>query len=224
MKAGALLLSASLLVCRSALAQDQPPPLPADPNAPAPIPPVTTAPAATPPPPPIYDDPVIPPAEPQAPPREEREPMSEGRRIVVAWNTGFQWGIAPGVFFQHGDAAFALGLRFGYGFDTGSVIVVPGVRLAGYFATPNVYLGMPVMKLVYPIDRFAPFVEAGVGGGYVADTDAVPAKGGVALMAGGGFMVHFTIKFGLGVEANYETITGTGFHGIGVGPILALAF
>ena len=228
MKARALLLTASLFVCRSALAQDQPPPLPADPNAPAPDPraPVTTAPPGSPPPAPTYDAPFMqPPSEPQAPPPSEQpEPMSEGRRIVVAWNTGFQWGIAPGVFFQHGDAAFALGLRFGYGFDTGSVIIVPGVRLAGYFATPNVYLGMPVMKLVYPIDRFAPFVEAGAGGGYVADTDEVPGKGGVALMAGGGFMVHFTIKFGLGVEANYETITGTGFHGIGVGPILALAF
>lgn len=215
MKARALLLLGSLLVCRSALAQEPTPPLP----------PATTAPAATPPPPPMYDDPVVPPPESQAPPPEERpEPMSEGRRIVVAWNTGFQWGIAPGVFIQHGDAAFALGLRFGYGFDTGSVIIVPGVRLAGYFATPNVYLGMPVLKLVLPIDRFAPFVEAGAGGGYVADTDEVAAKGGVALMAGTGFMIHFTMRFGLGVEANYTTITGTDFHGIGVGPILALAF
>ena len=220
MKAHALILVASLCVTRSALAQE-PPQLPADPNAPEPLPP---APPATPPAPPIYHGPVMP-AEPQAPPLEERpEPMSEGRRIVVAWTTGFQWGIAPGVFIQHGDASFALGLRFGYGFDTGSVILVPGVRLAGYFATPNVYLGMPVMKLVVPIDRFAPFVEAGVGGGYVADTDEVPGKGGVSLMAGGGFMLYFTRRFGLGVEVNYETITGTDFHGIGVGPILALAF
>jgi len=157
--------------------------------------------------------------------REEREPpMSEGRRIVVAWNTGFQWGISPGVIFVDGEASFALGLRFGYGIDTGSVILVPGLRLAGYFSDPAVYLGMPVMKLVLPIDRFAPFVEAGVGAGHVTGGNSVAAKTGVALLGGGGFMVHFSMKFGLGVEANYQAVAGTGFKGFGIGPILALAF
>jgi len=80
-----------------------------------------------------------------------------------------------------------------------------------------------------PIDRFAPFIEGGAGIGYVAGYDidtrtSVDAKTGVALLVGGGFMVHFTWKFGLGVEANYQTVTGTDFHGIGIGPILALAF
>lgn len=213
MRAASLLLLASLFVARSALAQDEPPPLP--PSDPTP-----------PPPPPSYDPPLMP-SEPQAPPPEPvPEPMSEGRRIVALWNTGFQWGISPGVFWRDGDAAFALAVRLGYGFDLGSVILVPGVRLAGYFATPNVYLGMPVMKTVFPIDRFAPFVEAGIGGGYQAeDTNTGTAsKGGLALMAGGGFMIHFTMRFGLGVEANYTTILNTDFHGIGVGPILALGF
>ena len=230
MKAHALFLIASLLVTtllvdRAALAQEPLAPLPADPTARSPTPPMTTAPPATPPPPSVYDAPMIP-AEPrQGPPAEEQpEPMSEGRRIVVAWNTGFQWGLSPGVIIQHGDAAFALGIRLGYGFDTGSVIIVPGVRLAGYFSDPNVYIGMPVLKVVLPIDRFAPFVEAGIGGGYVSDSFDAAAQGGAALMVGGGFMVHFTRKFGLGAEVNYTTITGTGFHGIGVGPILALAF
>lgn len=155
--------------------------------------------------------------------------MSEGRRIVVAYNTGFQWGIAPGIVFSNDKTSFFLGLRFGYGFDTGKLILVPGVRLAGYFTDPNVYVGMPVMKLVLPIDRFAPFVEAGAGLGYVSAFDVsrtttVEAQTGLALHAGGGFMIHFTWKFGLGVEATYQTITGTGFDGFGIGPILALAF
>lgn len=152
------------------------------------------------------------------------EPMSEGRAIVVAWNTGFQWGIAPGVIFQPGRTSFALGVRLGYGFDTGSVILVPGARLAGYFTDPSVYVGMPVMKLVLPIDRFAPFVEGGAGIGHVTADQSIPSKSGAALFGGGGFMVHFTPSVGLGVEANYQVITGTGFKGFGVGPILALAF
>ena len=206
-----------------------------DPAAPPPLPPASD-PLAEPPtaPPPVPDAPP-PPAQPtprfesQPPPEAapgEREPMSEGRRIVVAYNEGFHFGLSPGVVFSRSQASFFLGVRFEYGFDTGSVIVVPGVRLAAYFSDPAVYLGMPVMKLVYPIDRFAPFIEGGAGVGYVGQdqTAGVSAKTGVALLAGGGFMVHFTWKFGLGVEANYQTITGSDFHGISVGPILALAF
>ena len=195
-----------------------------------PLPPPPTTPSSEPPLPPPVDplsEPPSPaPSEPNAP---EPEEMSEGRRIVVAYNTGFQWGLAPGVVFAGGNASFFLGLRFGYGVDTGKVIVVPGVKLSAYFTDPNVYLGVPVIKLVYPIDHFAPFIEGGAGLGYVAGYDidprtSVDAKTGVALLVGGGFMVHFNWKFGLGVEANYQTVTGTDFHGFGIGPILALAF
>ena len=213
------------------------------PGEPPPLPPSVVDPLAEPPslpptepPPPDGAPPVL--VEPSAP-REPRTPsdptargpeeMSEGRRIVVAYNTGFQWGLAPGVVFAGGNASFFLGVRFGYGIDTGNVIVVPGVKLSAYFTDPNVYIGMPVMKLVYPIGHFAPFVEGGAGVGYVAGYDidsrtSVDAKTGVALLAGGGFMVHFSWKFGLGVEANYQTVTGTDFHGFGIGPILAIAF
>ena len=154
--------------------------------------------------------------------------MSEGRRIVVAYNTGFQWGLVPGVVFSNNKTSFYLGLRLGYGFDTGKVIVVQVVRLSGYFSDPNVYVGMPVAKLVYPIDRFAPFVEGGAGIGYIAgynvNKTSVDPETGLALFAGAGFMVHFSWKFGLGVEGTYQTITGTGFSGFGIGPIIALAF
>lgn len=225
-----------MTLARAAAAQNEPvepPPLPPS-NDPLAEPPAVPSPAA----------PNVPPSETEPPreenepryrprplvaPREEPEPMSEGRRIVVAWNTGFQWGLSPGVVFANDKASFFLGLRFGYGFDTGKVIVVPGVRLAGYFTDPNVYVGMPVMKLVYPIDRFAPFIEGGAGAGYIAgyaldNKTNVAAATGFALLIGAGFMVHFTARFGLGVEGTYQTITGTGFDGFGVGPIVALAF
>ncbi len=150
--------------------------------------------------------------------------MSEGRMLVSAYNSGFQWGLSPGVVFFQGNAGFFLGLRFGYGFDTGSVIVVPGVRLAGFFVDPSVYMGLPVVKLVLPIDRFAPFVEGGVGLGHVTAGDDAASKTGVALQGGGGFMVHVSPRFAIGAEASYQTITGTSFRGFGIGPILAIGF
>ena len=150
---------------------------------------------------------------------EAEEPTSEGRLLVSAYHAGFQWGIAPGVIFSRGKAGLALGVGFGYGIDTRSVIIVPGVRLAGYFLDPNVYTGIPVLKLVFPIDRFAPFVEGGAGVGHVAD----PGKTGAAILGGVGFMIHFR-PIAFGAEASYQTITGTKFQGWGVGPILAFGF
>lgn len=186
---------------------EEPPPTPAEPQ-----------PESTPPPSP---PPIAPPPEPELTLEEEPEPerMSEGRMLVSLYYSGFQWGIAPGVIFSGGKTGFFLGLRFGYGFDTGPVILVPGIRLAGYFTDPNVYVGMPTFKIVLPIDRFAPFVEGGAGVGHVTD----PQKSGAALMGGGGFMLHFT-KIAFGAEASYQTITGTEFRGLSVGPLLAFGF
>ena len=230
------------LLARHASAQPTEPVAPADPSEPsAPALPPSTDPLAEPPsaPPQPAPTPQVPPqtepryeSRPVQEPREEREEMSEGRRIVVAWNTGFQWGLSPGVVFADGKTSFFLGLRLGYGFDTGKVIIVPGVRLSGYFTDPNVYLGMPVVKLVYPIDRFAPFIEGGAGVGHVEgrtfaarnSSVTVDPKTGLAVLVGAGFMIHFTQKFGLGVEGTYQTVTGTNFSGFGIGPILALAF
>ena len=156
---------------------------------------------------------------------EPRPVMSEGRTLVSLYNTGFQWGVSPGVVFHDGSAGFYLGLRLGYGFDLGTVIVVPGVRLAGYFLDPNVYIGMPVLKLVLPIGRFAPFLEGGVGYGHVAadDTNQIAAQNGLALLGGGGFMIHYP-RIAFGAEAQYQVVTGTDFKGVGVGPILAIGF
>lgn len=190
---------------------------------PEPLPPPSSTPSD--PEPPISAPPSVEPAAPAseleslAPKEAEEERMSEGRMLVSAYHSGFQWGISPGVVFSSGKAGFFLGVRLGYGIDTGPVIVVPGVRVAAYFTDPNVYVGMPTFKLVLPIDRFAPFVEGGGGVGHVTD----PSKSGFAWMGGGGFMIHFT-RVALGAEASYQAITGTDFSGVSVGPILALGF
>ena len=202
-------LVATLLFASPALAQD-------------PVPPVDDPPAA---------DPIQLETSEHAPPvatlegTEPRPVMSEGRTLVSLYNTGFQWGVSPGVVFHDGDAGFYLGLRLGYGVDLDTIIVVPGVRLAGYFLDPNVYVGMPMLKLVLPVGRFAPFVEGGVGYGHVAadDTNQVSAQNGLALLGGGGFMIHFP-RVAFGAEAQYQVVTGTDFKGVGVGPILAIGF
>jgi hypothetical protein len=179
--------------------------------------------------PPPEDVPVVEPAPEPPPPPPPPEPprMSEGRRIVVAYNTGFHWSIAPGVVFAD-KAAFYLGLRFGYGIDTGSVIIVPGLLGAGYFTDPSVFTGVPLLRLVYPIDRFAPFIEGGAGIGHIAaDTSGDNQKSsqdGLAVLAGAGFMVHFSLAFGVGIEGSWQMITGTDFHAFGVGPVLAIGF
>lgn len=163
---------------------------------------------------------------PPPPPEEERRPppMSEGRRIVVAYNSGLHWSIAPGIVFASDKAAFSLGLRFGYGIDTGSVIFVPGLLGAGYFTDPSVFTGVPLLRLVYPIDRFAPFVEGGAGVGHIAAKNGVNPQDGLAVLAGAGFMIHFSPAFGLGIEGSWQAITGTDFHAFGVGPVLAIGF
>ncbi len=165
--------------------------------------------------PPTYDA-MEPPPTHEPPP----EPVSEGKLIVLAYNTGFQWSLSPGVIFAGGKTGFAFGARFGYGIETGPVILVPGVKLDGYFLDPNVYLGMPMMKVVLPIDRFAPFVEGGAGVGHVTD----PAKTGLAAFGGVGFMIHPSASFAIGAEGTYQAILGTDFSGFGIGPILAIAF
>lgn len=158
---------------------------------------------------------------PYAPPAPEEEEESEGRRLVSAYNSGFHWGLSPGVVFVNGNAGFALSVGFGYGIDTKSVILVPGIALSGYFTNPNVYVAMPNFRVVLPIGAFAPFVEGGVGVGHIASS---PSQSGAALMGGGGFMYHFSGRLALGAQASYQTITGTEFRGFGVGPIIAIGF
>lgn len=101
------------------------------------------------------------------------------------------------------------------------MILVPGVHASGYFLDPTVLIGMPMFRVVLPLNRFAPFVEGGVGVGHVGGP---ASQTGAALSGGGGFMLHFTRSFALGAEATYQVITGTEFRGVAIGPIIAFAF
>ena len=159
-------------------------------------------------------------AEP-APTAQEPVPKVDPYRARIAgYYAGFHGGIAPGAVFGNGKAGFAIALHLEYGFDTGSLIIAPGVSLGAFFLDPNVYVGMPTAKLVFPIEWFVPFVEGGAGVGQLTQ----PSTTGLALLAGGGFMIHASPNVALGVEAGYETILGTDFGVVTLGPSFALRF
>jgi hypothetical protein len=164
-----------------------------------------------------------------APSTEQEEPLAQApappkidlrRAIIASYYAGFHLSIDPAVVFGNGKAAFGIALRAEYGIDTGSVIIAPGVNLGAYFLDPNVYLGMPTAKFVLPIGWFVPFIEGGAGVGYVTQ----PATTGLALLGGGGFMIHASPNVALGVQGGYETILGTDFGVVLLGPVLALSF
>ena len=148
-------------------------------------------------------------------------PRIDPQRAAIASNyAGFHLGFDPGVVFGNGKAGFAIAGRLEYGFDTGSLIIAPGVSVAAYFLDPNVYIGMPTVKLTLPIGWFVPFIEGGAGVGQVTE----PSDTGLALLGGGGFMIHASPNVALGVEAGYEAIVGTDFAVVTLGPVIAVSF
>jgi hypothetical protein len=148
----------------------------------------------------------------------EPPPAPSERSLTARYSVGFHWSLAPGVAVSSGKAAFSMGARFDYGFDTGSVIVVPGVDLAAFFLQPNVYVALPVCKLIMPVGWFAPFVEAGAGLGVEGSAASL------AVLGGGGFAIRPSPSFIIGAEGSYETLIGTPFGAITFGPVFGLAF
>ncbi len=187
------------------LAQTEPPPsAPADPPAAAPP---TFDPVASAEPPPR-----VPPPEPP------REPS--GRDNVAAYYTGLHIGVAPGFLFPvgGGKGGFVLSGGVGWGFDTGSIMLVPELATSFIFASDFLWTLTPGAKVVLPVSIVAPYVGGGAGPGW----NGAEKKWGAALRAVAGFTVHPTPRLALGLGAQFETITGTDFRTLG--PILTLSF
>jgi len=148
--------------------------------------------------------------------------QAEDTSIVRRFEPGFHFTIAPSVYFPTGGGktGFALGIEGRYGFDLGSVILAPGAMFTSYFGDRNVYLGAGILRLTFPVGFFGPYVEGGVGVGTISD----PSQTGLLLLAGAGFMVYASDRFGLGVSVSYEKITGTAFGAVILGPSFLLAF
>jgi hypothetical protein len=149
---------------------------------------------------------------------DEDEPPS----AAVAANVGFQTVIGPVLIVPPDGGPLGGGLDFDlrYGIKAGPTIIGPGGRLSGYFISGR-FIGtaMPTLRVTLPFGPFAPFLVGGVGGGWISN----PSEGGVALLGGGGVMIHFGRFFAIGAEATYQTITSTEFGVWAVGPMIALS-
>ena len=200
----------ALLVSNVARADVPPGPLPK----PAPEPQVQPHPDPSP--------PQGPPGELSAPTEYEEQASEEppARVLTAAYYTGFRWGLSPGLAFFGGQAAFALSLYLGYGFDTGSVIFVPGVTVSSIFSANTLVYGTPELRVVYPIGMFAPFLSGGAGPGFTTS----PVQGAFVIRGGGGFTLHPSAKFAIGIEGGYMAFVGLNSAGPYIGPILSFAF
>lgn len=135
----------------------------------------------------------------------------------MAANRGFVFGLGPVFLFPSDGGPMGGGLDVDgrYGFRAGPTVIAPGGKLAGYVISSRmVGIAMPTLRVTLPAGPLAPFVMGGVGGGWLGN----PSEGGVSLLAGGGLHVHLGRVLAIGVEATYQTITGTELDVFAIGP------
>ena len=141
--------------------------------------------------------------------------------VAMSANRGFKLGIGPTLLLpmrSGGPYGGGLNLEGRYGIKAGPTVIAPGGMLAGYLQSSRFTgLAMPTLRITLPIGPLAPYGLGGVGGGWISN----PSESGVALMGGGGLMIHFGRIIAIGAEATYQTITGTDFAGWAIGPAIA---
>jgi hypothetical protein len=140
---------------------------------------------------------------------------------AMSANRGFKLGIGPTLLFpmrEGGPYGGGLNLEGRYGIKVGPTVVAPGGMLAGYTISGRfIGMAMPTARFTVPVGPLAPYLVGGVGGGWISN----PSEGGLALLGGGGLMIHFGRVFALGAEATYQTITNTDFGGLALGPVIS---
>jgi hypothetical protein len=151
--------------------------------------------------------------------QEQRE--SEGDSPAMSANRGLNIGLGPTLLLPLRDGGpYGGGLTVDgrYGIKVGPTVLAPGGMLSGYLISSRfIGLAMPTFRITLPVGPLAPYALGGVGGGWISN----PSEGGVALLGGGGLMIHFGRIFALGAEVTYQTITGTEFGGVAIGPAIS---
>lgn len=153
----------------------------------------------------------------------------DAKSPAASANQDLRFGLAPVLLVPAagGTVGGGLHLELRYGIGADPVIVAPGGRIAAYYLADRfAFLGMPNVRVTLPAGAFAPYLVAGAGLGAVTSStsegsDRIDATG-LALMGGGGCMVHFTASFGLGVEVTYQTITSSDFSAVAIAPAFAI--
>lgn len=147
--------------------------------------------------------------------------QEEPDSAAMSANRGFKLGLGPTILLPMRDGGPLGGganIEGRYGIKAGPTVIGPGGMLAGYAMSGRfVGMAMPTLRWTVPAGPFAPYLVGGVGGGWISN----PSEGGVALVGGGGLMIHFGRFFALGAEATYQTITSTDFGGVAIGPAIS---
>lgn len=139
----------------------------------------------------------------------------------MAANRGLRIGIGPSLLLPQrdgGPVGGGLVLDGRYGIKAGPTVLAPGARLSGYLQSARFTgIAMPTFRVTLPAGPLAPFLVGGVGGGWISN----PSDSGVALMGGGGLMIHFGRILAIGAEATYQRITTTDFETLVIGPAIS---
>lgn len=140
----------------------------------------------------------------------------------AAWraNTGLLTGLGFALLVpSQGSVGFGLEPSARYGIPAGPVILAPGARLGGYYV-PKRFIGdlMGTLRVTVPLGPLAPFGQGGLGPGLITN----PSQGGLAWLGGGGLVIHFGSLLSIGIEVNYQGITGTGFKSLSLGPVIGI--
>jgi hypothetical protein len=146
--------------------------------------------------------------------------QEESESTAMQANKGLRFGFGPALLVPtERDRPLGGGLVLDgrYGFRVGPTVMAPGGRLAGYLLSER-FIGtaMPTFRITLPVGPLAPYALGGLGGGWISN----PADSGLAWIAGGGLMIHFGRVLAIGAEATYETITGTEFKALSIGPAI----
>lgn len=155
--------------------------------------------------------------------RAQSEPAAEPEKESVAMsaNRGLKIGFAPVLVFpMRNDGPYGGGLELQgrYGIKAGPTVIAPGGQVGGYLISARgIGIAMPTLRWTLPVGPLAPYALGGVGVGGLTN----PGESGLALMGGGGLMIHFGRVVAIGAELTYRTITNTGYSGIALGPVIS---
>ena len=144
-----------------------------------------------------------------------------GEREPIENNSGPGASVRPGAYFpSRGDMGLSVDANATYGIPAAPFVIAPGARFAGYFGDKGAVSGMPIVEAMLPVGAFVPYVKAGAGIGHANG----PSETSAALMGGVGLDVHVTRDVLLGVDATWETVTGTGFNTLAIGPRVGVRY
>jgi hypothetical protein len=140
---------------------------------------------------------------------------------TAAWrsNTGMVTGLGFAILIpSEGNVGVGADFSARYGVPAGPVILAPGALIGGYYLQSR-FIGalMVTGRATVPLGVLAPFAEAGIGPGFLTN----PGDGGAAWRAGGGLDLYLGIVT-LGVEVDYQAITGTPFQVWTIGPTIGI--